>query len=162
VTTNDFFTSPVARSIPFDNTGTEIEAENVRDAILEVDTIARDFVKFSTPCIYNGNLSDGVFIGYNNLIADKKIIFPVAVKLTEVTWSNTRINVSFDLKFYKNGTDPGDLFRTFEIRINADGYGYYNGFEDSLAAGDYVLIEYIDQGTDANDMSLVLWGTQED
>jgi len=83
-------------------------------------------------------------------------LFPIPTSLQEITYTNRNNNVDFDLKFYKNGTTPGDLFYTYSV-TNGSPFGYTLGLNFSFAPGDYIRIKYKDQGRNTSDLALVLW-----
>ena len=94
---------------------------------------------------------------YNNLTPDRKIFFPVKSKLNELTWDANGNNVSFDLEFYKNGIDSGNLFWTHEVRGNTVGYEILPELSYTFDAGDWIRILYKDKGLNISDAVMVLW-----
>lgn len=144
----------VADSIPFDNETNGFSAERVQPAIEEAKATAVGLPRFTLPLIYNSTLSNGDWISYNNLTPNSRIILPIACKVQEFSWSNTRSSADFDLDFYKNGR-PGTFLQTFEVRN--DLYGYFTSVDESFVAGDILDIEYVDQGTNAADLCIVLF-----
>ena len=129
---------------------------NVGDGIREAKQNAEGFPRAGIALIANGVVSNNQWVSYSELLPNVQIVFPVNTKLNELTWANTNTNVSFDLKFYKNGILDANLFYTYQVR-NGTTYGFQSGLNFTFNAGDWIRIKYIDQGTNVNDFALVLW-----
>lgn len=149
----------VAASVPFDTSNNDFppEIDDTQAAIEYAKQNAEGFPRAGISLVMNGTMSDGDWVTYSNLTPNRKIIFPVETKLNELTWDNDSTNVSFDLEIYKNGTAPANLVYTYEVRNNLDGFDYLQNIDLSFAAGDWIRIKYIDQGTNARDFVLTLW-----
>jgi hypothetical protein len=146
----------VANSIPFDNSSNGFISDNAQSAIEEAKQNSEGFPRAGIVLIANGVVSNNQFISYSDLLPNTPVgPFPVKLKLNELMWSNTNLNVSFDLLFYLNGS--ATPFYTYSTVSDADGMGYASGLSFSFAVGDYIKIKYVDQGTNASDMALVLW-----
>ena len=154
-----FFADPVAESVPFDTDNNDFPSsvEDVQAAIEYAKQNAEGFPRAGVPLISNGTMSNNEWLTYSELTPERKIIFPVKTKINEITWDNNNGNVSFDLEFYKNGTSPSDLFWTYEVRNNANGWAYVTGLNFQFEAGDWIRIKYKDKGANCVDMVMVLW-----
>jgi len=130
-------------------------AENVQEALEEVDDIARLPVS-PLPLIMNGTMSNGDWITYSNLTPNTAIVIPVKSQLVAFTWANTSTSREFDLEFYKNGRGT-TKYATREVRSGLTTSGYFSGLTDPFNAGDTLDIKYIDQGSNASDLVLVLY-----
>lgn len=154
--------NPHAESVPFDNSDNGFESDDVQAAIEESKEQASGFGRVPLIMLHNGTLSNGEEIGRNELMADKKYIFPVNFKITHLTWNNARSNVDFDLEFYRYNYSgslyPSQPFFTYEVR-NGE-YGYLDDLDYSFVAGDYLKIIYVDRGTNARDFEGEIWGTR--
>jgi len=152
----------VAKEIWFDNSSNGFTSTDTQSAIEEAKSLAEGFGRVPLLMLHNGTLSNGEEIGRNELMADKKYIFPVPFKITHLTWNNNRSNVSFSLQFYRydsTGTQyPGNPFYTYQV-VNGE-YGYVDNLTFTFNAGDYMKIFYVDQGTNCSDFEGELWGTR--
>ena len=147
----------VAESVPFEDEN--FTSKNTQDAIIEAKQNAEGFPRAGIPLINNGVQGNGDWIAYSNLTPSVEIIFPVKTKLNEITWSNDRDDVEFDLEIYKNGTsDPGDKVATYNINSSTnERSGFIDGISLEFEAGDWIRIKYIDQGTNTSDLVILLW-----
>ena len=108
-----FHISPVADGIPFDNDTNGFTADNVQDAIEEVQSGATgklmDFI-----FVANGNVGDK-WLGFGNGSTSSDeipLIVPQDGHILWATFSNTDDDVDTDIEFYKNGT----LLTTWLVR----------------------------------------------
>jgi hypothetical protein len=141
-------------------------ATNVHDAIVEAKQNAEGFPRAGLPLTNNGIVSNNQWLTYSELLANPAILFPVKIRLKEITWVNNNTNLgAFDFEFYKNGQVAGNLVYTYTAPA-ADrtvGYGYHL-FPDAIgstidfAAGDRLYIKYVKPtGTALNDLALIVW-----
>lgn len=144
-----------ALTTPFSRDG--YHASNVSDAIDEAKSEAEGRARYALPLIMNGTVTNGNYITYSNLTPDAHPIFTVSEVLEEVTWSNTNLNVDFDLQFYRAVDGVETLLQTIQIRNDADGYAYVTGLNLTFSAGDRLKIRYVDQGDNVSDFVLVLF-----
>jgi len=156
------YISQVARSVPFDNSSNGFTANETQAAIEEVKAYVENFPRYTFTLIYNATVPNGAFIGYNDSISNKKIIFPITTHITEFTWANANTNLgNFTFEFYKNGTSVGNKIYTYTptTQQKTNGYGFcviatHLEFSD----GDFLYIKYvIPSGTNLNDLSVVLF-----
>ena len=130
-------------------------SDNVGEAIPEGVGVALDLPRFSVVCIMNGSISNGDFITYSNLTPDTRIRVPVKCKLAEVTFEHGN-TATYDIEFRKNGR-TSTVLQTDSI-VATDGITI-----DVFVAGltfvkdDYLDIKYIDQGTNAQDLVMVVF-----
>jgi hypothetical protein len=158
----DFWKTPVAVEIPFDNATNGFTADEVQTAIEEAKQNSEGFPRAGLPLIANGTVSNGNFITYTELLANPRILFPVKVRLKELTWVNNNTNLgAFSFQIFKNGQAVGNLFYTYTPPAGdlTAGYGYFV-FPTNLdyAAGDSMYIKYVKpSGTSLADLALVVW-----
>ena len=142
---------------PFSDPG--FTSNNAGDAIVEAKQNAEGFPRAGIPLIQNGLSSNNDLVSYSNLTPDTDIVFPVTTKLNELTIANTKTGVQFDLELYKNGTSAGNLIKTLNISTGASRNQLFDLNADNLTftAGDFMKIIYIDQGSNASDLVVMLW-----
>lgn len=148
----------VAEGVPFDSE--EFNSDNVQDAIIEAKQNAEGFPRAGIPLIYNGTVSNNDLISYSNLTSNTPIVFPVNTKLNEVSFSNDRASIECDLEFWRGGVSSGVLVKTISVSTGAGGFSQVfdlNVDDITFNASEILQIRYIDQGTNARDMALVLW-----
>ena len=143
-----------AEDTPFDNTSNDFDSDNVQDALEEVQFLV-DPLLVPITLVFNGTLSNGEFIGYSNLLPgdDTPIVCPITGNFIGFTWSNSRSNADFALVFRKNSTTTTPFFtwsvdntQTANVEITPEPF----------SAGDTIFVEYVDEGTNASDASIVL------
>lgn len=151
-----------AEDTPFDNSSNGFVSEECQSAIEEAKSLAEGFGKVPLLMLHNGTLSNNEELGRNELIADKKYIFPVDFKITHLTWNNNRSSADFDLEFYRYENDgtpyAGNPFYTYEVRNKQ--YGYLDNLSWNFLQGDYLRIIYKDRGTNVSDFEGEMWGTR--
>jgi len=117
------------------------------------------FPRTTLHLIYNGTVSNGDWITYSNLTPNARIVIPIRSKLVEITWSNTNTSVEFDLTLRRNGRTE-TIFETLEVRSGSDSSGYFKESDinsPTFEEGDTIDIQYVDQGTNVNDLATVLF-----
>lgn len=155
----DNFT-PVAEQIPFDNDGNGFVSEEAQSAIEEARDSAAGFPRAGLALVQNGTMSDNDLISYSHLTPQTPIVFPVNTQLNEITFSNNRNSIECDIEIWDGEVTTGTLIKT--ISVNTGGSGKTQVFDlnaDNLTftAGDFIQLRYINQGTNARDMVIVLW-----
>lgn len=159
------FTYPVSQSLPFekernpDFTGqqSQLEAENAQDAIEEAYWKAPGSIaRYTLTLLHNGTVSNGTFLGYSELINGEAtpIIIPRKSLFTEFTFSNDRSNADYALEFRKNSTVAAPF-----LIVSKDNEQAFveSGIDEEFAAGDIIYIKYVDEGTNARDVAIVLY-----
>lgn len=102
----------------------------------------------------NGTVGDGNWISVSELIPSFKYIFTEAVKLVAIEWSNRNgAGRDFDLLFYKNGIDAGNLLYTYQVRNSTYDYASQTGLSYTFTNGDYMRVKYVDQGNNVSDFA---------
>ena len=149
-------TTQVASSVPFDNNGTNFDSSNAQDAIEESLLTSISLPRFPINLVMNGTMSNGDWVTYSNLVPASSVIIPAKCELREITWSNTRTSVEFDLEFYKNGRTT-TKYVTRSVSSGAESSGQFLSLSDPFDATDTIDIKYIDQGTNASDLVIVLF-----
>jgi hypothetical protein len=143
-----------AKNNTFDNTSNGFSASDVQMAIEEAKATAAGLPRFTISLVWNGTVSNGDWVSYDNLTPDSRIILPVKCRLNELAYSNANTDRSFDLGLYKNGR-PGTLLDTLEVRNSQN--GYFTSLNQDFNIGDYLDIKYVDKGNNASDLVLVLF-----
>jgi hypothetical protein len=152
----------VALNISFDNSTNGFVADEVQHAIEETKSYNEGFPRAGISLTANGTLSTGSYVTYTELLANPRILFPVAIRLKELTWVNVNTNLgAFTFQLYKNGQAVGNLFYTYTPTAanRTAGYGYFI-FPDGIdySAGDSMYIKYVKpSGTSLSDLALVVW-----
>jgi len=155
--------SPVDYSVPFDNVGNGFVSDNVHDAIIEAKDTAEGKQRLTIPLINNSTITNGNWITYSELLANPRILLPLAMALKNISWVNNNTNLgAFTLEIYKNGqVNPTNLIYTYTPTAGerTAGYGYFS-FPSALnfAAGDSLYIKYVKpSGTSLSDLCLTLY-----
>ena len=151
-----------AKNIDFNNATNGFTSDNVQGAIEEVKTYGEGFPRAGVPLSYNGTISTGSWISYTELIATPRILFPVKIRIKEITWVNTNVNLgSFTFEFYKNGqVNPTNLVYTYTPTVGdrAAGRGYSSELSIDFDAGDSLFLRYVKpSGTSLSDLGFILW-----
>lgn len=150
-------TTPVADSIPFDNSTNGFTADMVQPAIEEARQTAEGFPRAGIRSTYNSTLGNNVWLGPSELLPNTPLlILPLKTKLNEITWSNQSTNRVFTIKFYKNGKLAGNLFYTLTVTSPNNGYGFVSGLNFLFDPGD-VIYAYANTTTAPSDTDLILW-----
>jgi hypothetical protein len=154
----DNFT-PVADQIPFDNESNGYVSETTQEAIEETRELAAGFPRAGLALVYNGTAGNNDIISYSNLTPNTPIVFPVNTQINELTFANNRTSIECDLEIWDGGVATGTLVKTVSVSTAATNNQVFDLNADNLtfSAGDFIQIRYIDQGTNARDMVLVLW-----
>lgn len=147
----------VAESVPFDKDGTTFNSDNVQDAIEEAKQNAEGFPRAGIRSTSNGTVSNNQWIGPTELLPNTPLlIVPVNIRLNEITWSNATTNVQFRIQF-RSGSKTGTIFHTMTVTSPNSGYGYVSGLSYDFPAGTTIWAQYLDDGTNASDLDLILW-----
>ncbi len=149
----------VASSTPFDNNGNGFVSEDTQSAIEEAKQNAEGFPRAGLSLIYNGTVGNNDLISYSNLTPAVPIVFPVNTKLNEITFANSRTGVDCDIEVWKDGVTTGTLVKTVNVSTGASNNDFFDINVDNITfnAGQIVQLRYIDQGTNASDLVIVLW-----
>lgn len=153
------FTSQVAESIPFDTTNNNFppDKDNVQLAIEHAKQNAEGFPRAGLRSFYNGTMGDNDWLGPSELLSNTPLaVFPVDVRINEITWGNSRSDVSFDIEF-RRGSKTGPIVYTLSVTPSNPGYGYVTGVNVDFTPGESLWAQYKDTGLNAADMDLVLW-----
>lgn len=144
-----------AKGTPFDNSTNGFVSTKVQPAIEEVQSIAAP-LRVPINLVYNGTLSNGDFIGYSNLLPGDTtpIVSPIAGTLFEFTWSNKNTSADFNLEFRLDST-TATPFYTWSA-TNAAPQAVLIPTPEPITLGQQVYIKYVDQGSNAQDATIVL------
>lgn len=152
-----FQSTPVASSTPFDSSINGFTSTNVQAAIEEAKQNAEGFPRAGLRSSYNGTVGGNSWLGPNELLSNTPLLVcPVTLKLNEITWSNQNTNVQFRIQFRLNSR-TGTIFYTLTVTSPNSGSGYVTGVNYTLSPGDTIHAQYLDDGTNAADMDLILW-----
>lgn len=156
------YKSPVAGSTPFDNSTNGFVANDVQAAIEEAKQNAEGFPRAGLPLLNNGTVGNGQWITYSELLSNPRILFPVNIRIKEITWVNSNTNLgAFNFEFYKNGQLAGNLVFTYTAPAadRTSGYGYYVWATNlDFDAGESLYIKNVrPSGTALADLALILW-----
>lgn len=151
--------SEVAESIPFDNDTNDFVADEVQGAIEEARETAAGFPRAGLALVQNGTMSNNDLISYSHLTPNTPIVFPVNTQLNEVTFSNNRTSVECDIEIWRGEVGVGTLLITLNVNTGAGRTELFdlNSGNFTFIAGEQIQLRYIDQGTNARDMVIVLW-----
>ena len=152
--------SPVAESIPFDNSDNDFTSDDTQAAIEEARDTAAGFPRAGLSLVQNGTMGNNDLVSYSNLTPQTPIVFPVNTQLNELTFSNNRASIECDLEIWDGGVSSGTLIKTVNISTGAGNLIQavdLNADNLTFSAGDQIQIRYKDQGTNARDMVVVLW-----
>ena len=152
----------IAESVPFDNGTNGFVSDNTQAAIEEAKQNAEGFPRAGVTLTANGTVATGNWITYSELLSSPRILFPVKIRIKELTWVNSNINLgAFTFELYKNGQVAGNLVFTYTPTAGnrTAGYGYYVwGTDLDFNAGDSLFVKYVKpSGTSLSDLALVLW-----
>lgn len=161
------YSSPIAKSIPFDSNGTEFSSTAVQEAILEAKQLALANSRFTIVCVFNGTIGNNNWLGYSELLPGNQvpIRLPKNCKLREISFSYSvssllGVPISGDqitgkFKIFKNGlTDPDNVVHTEQF-TNQVGGKIVSGLNISLNVNDYIVGKWIDEGNNPSDMAIV-------
>lgn len=154
------FTSQVASSIFIDSSvSADITTSNVQDAIVEAaerSQSALDTPIYTILLQYNGTVSNNTFIGYDSLLPGDStpIIIPKAADFTGFSFSNGNSDADYTLEFRKNSTVATPFYTI--SKINTQFFQQELPTPEDFLAGDQIYIKYIDDGTNANDVAILL------
>lgn len=137
----------------FDNSSNGFTATNSQAAIEEARTIA-DAAIFTIPLIYNGTLSGTTLITYSNLTPDSPVIIPINATFTGFTFSNAQNGADYTLNF-RNNTNGGTPFYTVS-KTNTRVFAETLPTPESFTAGNFISVQYVDNGTNGNDACVLL------
>jgi hypothetical protein len=151
-----FRTSQVARSTPFDNTGNGFTSTEVQGAIVEARDTASGKVRFAIPLINNSTLSNNQRIGYSELLPSTPVIVPRACILRELTFTNQSATADGRIDIYRRGTPASTNATTGATLLQQWTFtnalsAVLSGMAHSFAAGEEILLIYIDTGDNPSD-----------
>jgi hypothetical protein len=155
--------TPIAETVPFDNATNGFVADEVQSAIEETKSYNEGFPRSGVVLTANGTVSTGNWITYTELLANPRIVFPVGIRLKEMTFNNSNTSLrALNFTIYKNGQDAGNIVHVITPTAGqrTAGYGYYVWPSDiDFVAGDimYVRVNYTASGTSLSDLGLVIW-----
>jgi hypothetical protein len=147
----------VSKSLAFDNSTNGFTSTDAQAAIEEAKQNAEGFPRAGIRSNYNGTVTANQWLGPSELFPNTPLLVaPVGLKINEITWSNQTTNVAFRIQF-RLGSKTGTIFYTLTVTSPNSGYGYVTGVNYSLAAGDIIYAQYLDDGTNCSDMDLIIW-----
>lgn len=145
-----------AKNIAFEPVA-PITATNVQDAIVQANIYAEGFPRAGIRSTYNGTVGNNTWLGPNELLSNTPLaIFPVNVRINEITWANKKTDRQFRIEF-RRGSRTGAIVYTLVAESPNPGYGYAIGINVEFAAGETLHAQYLDDGNNCSDMDLVVW-----
>lgn len=154
---NYILASPVAISIPFDNSTNGFTADEVQSAIEEARLLAQGFPRAGKSITANGTLGNNDWLGPTELLPNTPaMVFAVKLQLNEITWANQTTNVEFRIEF-RSGSKTGTIFYTLDVNPSNPGYGYVDGLSFTFNPGDTIWMQYKDDGQNMSDAEVMLW-----
>lgn len=137
----------------FDNSTNGFVATNVQTAIEE----ARAYPRVAVRAIHSGAVGNNTWIGPDKDLADTPLAtLPVKYQLNEISWASRIVNVGFSITF-RTVSKTGTIFYTLVVTSPNSGFGSVSGLTFTLNAGTTIWAQYIDQGTNVDDLDLTLW-----
>lgn len=147
----------VAETVPFDNDTNGFVSEDVQAAIEEAKQNAEGFPRAGIRSTYNGTVSNNNWLGPSELLPNTALLVsPVTLKIQEITWANQTANVQFRIQFRTN-SKTGPIFYTLTVTSPNVGSGFVTGLTQVLTPGQTVWAQYLDDGTNASDLDLIMW-----
>lgn len=145
--------TPVAVSVPFNNSTNGFTATNVQTAIEE----ARAYPRSALRSDYNGTVNNNDWLGPSELLPNTPLmVVPFNCRIQEISWSNTNTNVAFRIQF-RTVSKTGTIFYTLTVTSPNSGSGVASGINFALPAGTTVWAQYLDDGTNCLDFDLIMW-----
>lgn len=150
-------------SMAFDNSTNGFLSTRVQPAIEEAKQNAEGFPRAGLPLTYNGTVGAAAWINYTELLANPRILFPVKIRLKEISWNNNNVNLgAFTFEFYKNGqVKPTNLIYTYTPTAldRTKGYGSFSFPTDiDINGGEFIYVKNVrPSGTALSDLALVIW-----
>jgi hypothetical protein len=150
-------TSPVAASVPFDNDSNGFTAQDTQTAIEEAKQNAEGFPRAGARSSYNGTVANNDWLGPNELLSNTPLLVsPVTLRVNEITWANSNSNVAFRIEF-RTVSKTGTIFYTLTVTSPNSGSGFVTGVNFDLPPGTTVWAQYKDDGTNAQDLDIIIW-----
>ncbi|NJO48139.1 MAG: hypothetical protein HC840_00325 [Leptolyngbyaceae cyanobacterium RM2_2_4] len=150
-------TTPVASSVPFDNSTNGFAATDTQAAIEEAKLFAQGFPRAGVRCTANGTVGNNDWIGPNELLSNTPMAtFPVKVQINEISWANQNTNVEFRIQF-RSGSKTGTIFYTLTVTPPNSGSGFVSGLSFEFPAGTTIWAQYLDDGQNMSDADIMLW-----
>ena len=129
-------------------------AKDTQEAIEEAKNTGAAAI-FPIQIVYNGNLSGDTFLSYSNLTPNTPMIVPVNANFVGFTFSNARTNNDFGLDF-RNNTNAGAAFYNISVD-NTQSLSQILPSPEAFTAGDFISVEYLDEGGNSNDVVITLF-----
>ena len=142
------FTYPVSLALPFDNSTNGFSSENAQEAIEETGEQANAAI-FTIPLIYNGTVSGTKFISYSNLTPNSPIIIPINCEFVGFTYSNSSTGADYTFNFRNNSNASTPFFTV--SKNNTQFFSEILITPEVFNAGDFISVQYVDNGTNSND-----------
>ncbi len=146
----------------FNNSSNGFVAVNTQTAIEESKASAVAKVRFTIVTIFNGTIGNNNWLGYSELVPGNQvpIRIPLGCKIKEITFAYKNTLLASDyvdgkFKLFKNGfTDPTNVIHTEQF-TNQLGGKNITGLNLTLAANDFIVGKWIDEGDNPSDMAIV-------
>jgi len=149
--------SDQALSVHFKNNGevsNGFASSNAQDAIEEAKDLAQAAI-FPISIVWNGTASGTFFFSYSNLTPNSPMIVPVESNFVGFTFSNSKSTADYILNF-RNDTNIGTPFYTI-TKNNTQSFAQILPSPELFAGGDFISVQYEDDGTNSNDVVIQLF-----
>lgn len=152
-------TTQTASSIPIDDTDLPYTADTVQEAMVETANVANDALNlpiFTIVLQHNGTVSNGTVIGYDSLIPgdDTPIVVFKKAEFVGFTFSNNKSSADYTLQFRKNSLANSPFYTI--SKVNTQYFTQVLPTPELFQAGDLIFVTYIENGTNASDVVVVL------
>lgn len=139
----------------FDNSTNGFIATEVQSAIEEAKATG-DAAIFPITLQHNGVVNNNTFFGYSSLIPgdDTPVIIQKDALFTGFTFSNKVIDADFTLEFRKNSLVSAPFLTV--SKTNTQFFSHDLVSQESFSQEDEIYVKYIDDGTNASDVGIVL------
>jgi hypothetical protein len=153
------FTSPVAQSVPFDPTVTNLlTGLNVQDAIDQITALIQGQVRLVLLNTYNSTWTNNAFLGRTELLPSTPIKLAKPIAIYELAFQNQNTTKNFFLDIYKNGQAIGNLVSTLTVNTGAGTGQTFTGLNLTFAANDFIFFRYRNiSGTSPSDSTIELY-----
>ena len=129
-------------------------SRNVQDAVEEAFNQANAAI-YPISIVYNGTVSNGTFFSYSNLTPGTPIVVPINSEFIGFTFSNSNSNADYTIRF-RNNSNVTTPFESV-TKVNTQFFVDILTTPEQFTAGNFLSIEYVDDGTNASDVALTLF-----
>lgn len=153
------YISPVARSVPFDNSDTGFESENVRDAIVESYDTLESRINFPLTFGQQGLVTDSYIQGFFNISSDESPTYlPFECELITVSFGNENEVGSANVYIYEvdENVENQNLLYTLVVNGRSSYSPILSGIYIPQGHGTQVRIESLTNPKPSSPIVLIL------